>query len=223
VSNIDTGIETGLLSESNRDRLLRAVSEVCAERGYTGMTVAQVVERAGLSETDFDEIFSDLEECLEAAVNMVLAKALGEVSSSYAPDRNEWENGLHGLLGVLEMMAAHPSYAYLVYIAARQMTPPRIYKTYETGIGVFSSLVGRLWEYSELESQPQTAARAAVGSAEAVIRNAICQGRTEELPTVLPEFVYGLTVPFLGQTEALKLAAQARELLAGTRWSVERQ
>jgi hypothetical protein len=65
-----------------------------------------------------------------------------------------------------------------------------------------------------------------VGGAEAVIRREIVAGRREELPRLLPDFIYGATVGFLGQEEgflgqeeAMRLSRQGRELLSGTRWA----
>ncbi len=82
-------------------------------------------------------------------------------------------------------------------------------------------MIERLWRYSELDVQPRHAASAALGGAEAVVRAEIVAGRGSELPALLPGLVYGATVPFLGQEEAMRLARQGRELLAGSEWAPE--
>jgi hypothetical protein len=78
------------------------------------------------------------------------------------------------------------------------------------------ALLERLWDYSSIEVSPAPAARAVLGSAEAVVRREIVAGRIDSLPRLLPDFTYGAMVPFVGQEDALKLSRQARELLAGT-------
>jgi AcrR family transcriptional regulator len=215
---MSASVNTDVISESNRERLLRAGMEVCAERGYEEASIAEIAERAGLAEEDFTNLFADVAACLAAAMSEVMARTLAEVSGAYKPDRSEWENGLAGLKRVLEMMAAHPSWAHLAYIGSRQMGPPAIRTAYENGIGVFESMVARMWAYSKIEIQPQSVPRAAIGSGEAVIRAKVAADEAERLPEVLPDFVYGLTVPFFGHSAALRLAAQGRELLRGTRW-----
>jgi AcrR family transcriptional regulator len=211
-------IELGTISESNRDRILRAATQLCAAQGYETADIDQVVERAGLERRDFTNLFSSVEECLAAAMAAVMTKSMTEISASYRPDRSEWENGVAGMKAVLEMMAAHPSTAHLVYIGSRQMAPPAVYQAYQTGVSVFAAMIERLWEYSDLEVQPGRVSLAVIGSTEAVVRREIAAGRTDQLPRCLPDLVYGYTVPFLGQEKALKLADIAREMLAGTPW-----
>src|SRR6266498_5249021 len=48
---------------SQRTRMLRALIEVVAEKGYAATTVADVIGRAGVSRTTFYEQFKDKEDC----------------------------------------------------------------------------------------------------------------------------------------------------------------
>jgi AcrR family transcriptional regulator len=180
--------------------------------------VEQVVTRAGVSEEVFVGLFGDLEECLVAVINALLGEVVSVVGASYSPDRAEWESGLRGIRAILELMAAHPSFAYLAYIGARQMAPPRVLEVTEAGSGVITAMLERLWEHSDSEVQPPRTARAALGAAEAVVRAEIAAGNSDRLPSLLPAFAYGVAVPFLGQARALSLARRAREMLAGTVW-----
>lgn len=210
---------TELFSPSERDRVLQAVTELCATHSYGEITIAQVVERAGVSAEAFDSIFAgDLEECMLAAMNMVVGDVVSAVSSSYSADLSEWDSGLLAVKAILELMAARPSYAHLAYIGSRQMAPPKVREAYGAGIQVLTAMIERLWEYSAGDAQPAAAARGALGAAEAVVRREVMAGRTEHLPSLLPDFIYGATVPFLGQEEALRHARRARELLRGTAW-----
>ncbi len=52
---------------SQRRRLLEAVVESVAEKGYTSTTLADIVSRAGVSRGTFYENFADKEECFLAA------------------------------------------------------------------------------------------------------------------------------------------------------------
>jgi AcrR family transcriptional regulator len=211
-------VTTGILSASSRDRILRAMAGLCAEQSYAETTVEQIVERAGVSSEAFFNLFDDVEGCMAASANAISAEVLAEVSSSYSADRSEWDSGLLGMKAILELMAAQPSFAYLGYIAARQMAPPRVCDIYRVGVQMLMMMIERLWEYSESPVQPAAAARGVLGGAEAVVRREIVAGRTEQLPRLLPDLAYGVTVPFLGQEEALRLAGRARELLAGSEW-----
>jgi AcrR family transcriptional regulator len=209
----------GILAPSERERVLRAVAELCAERGYRETTAAAIIERAGSSEPAFRKMFGGVEECMVAALNAITAQTLAEVSSTYSVDLSEWDSGMLGIKAILELMAAHPSFAYLGYIGARQMATPRVAEVYRTATQMLSVMIERLWEYSELDVQPRHAAGAALGGAEAVVRAKIVAGRGSELPSLLPGLIYGASVPFLGQEEAMRLARRGGELLAGTEWA----
>lgn len=208
----------GILADSERERMLRAIAELCAEIGFEEITAAQVAERAGSSEKAFSKMFGDTEECMLGAVNAITGQTLSEVSSTYSVDVSEWESGMRGVKAILELMAAHPSFAHLGYIGSRQMATKRVREVHKAAHQMLAVMIERLWEYSQIDRQPSHAASAALGGCEAVVRAEILAGRTEQLPRVLPDFVYAATVPFLGQEEAMRLARQGRELLAGSEW-----
>ncbi len=213
-----TGVTATVLSPSDRDRVLRAMSGLCAERGYAETTVAEIVARAGVSSEAFHELFADKEECAIAAVNAILGEVMSVVAGSYSADLSEWDSMLVGIRAILELMAANPSFAYISYITARQMATPKIHEAREPGIRLLRAMLERLWAYSREATQPLAVPAGALGGAEAAVRREIVAGRAEELPRLLPDFVYGATVPFLGQSEALRLARRGRQLLRGTRW-----
>jgi hypothetical protein len=115
-------------------------------------------------------------------------------------------------------MSANPSYADIGYIAGPRTGPERAKQVHETGLRVLVVMIDRLREYGDTEAQPPDAARAALGGAEAVVRREIVAGRLDQLPRHLPDLVYGATVPFLGQEEAMRLARRGQAVLAGTPW-----
>lgn len=213
-----TQVATETLYGSSRERVLLALTELAAERGYAETTVEDVVERSGVGEETFYALFADKEACAVAAENAILSEVVASVSSSYLPDRAELDSALLGVKSILELMARKPSYAYFGYVGARQMSPPSVFSIYETGHKVLVAMLERGWEYAELEVQPGRAALAALGGAEAIVRREVVAGRAERLPRLLPDLVYSATIPFLGQEEALRLARRGRELLRDSPW-----
>ena len=203
----------------DRERVLRAMAELCAERGYRETTVEAVAERAGVGPEIFASMFErGKEECLLAAINSIMGETISVVSAAYSPDRSEWDSAIAGIRAILELMAANPSYANLGYIVGRHEGPERAKQVYETGVRVLVVMLDRLREYGEWDVQPPTTAAAALGGAEALVRREIVAGTVEELPRLLPDIVYAATVPFLGQERALELTGRARRLLVGTPW-----
>lgn len=215
-----TSVSATLLSPSDRDRALRAISSLCAERGYLETSVEEVAARAGIELEAFHELFADKEECAIAAVNAILSEMMSVAAGSYSAYRSEWDNVLVGIKAILELMAANPSFAYISYIAARQMASPKVQASQEPGILLLRAMLGRLWSYADVNAaRSDSVPVGALGGPEAVVRREIVRGRAEQLPRLLPDLVYAATVPFLGRPEALRLARRGRELLAQTQWA----
>lgn len=68
----------------------------------------------------------------------------------------------------------------------------------------------------EGEAPAPSAIVAALGGAEMVTRGEIMAGQADRLPQLLPGFAYLVTLPYLGEPDAVRLSERARELLGGT-------
>jgi hypothetical protein len=70
-------------------------------------------------------------------------------------------------------------------------------------------------ERPKREGPPQQAVSAALDGAEMVMRGELVRGNGEKLASLLPDFVFLVTLPMVEQAEALKLSRRAAELLEG--------
>lgn len=64
---------------TQRERLVRAMTELAASEGYAGTSVAKVIARAGVSRPTFYEYFADREDCFLAALAGVQPRLLADV------------------------------------------------------------------------------------------------------------------------------------------------
>jgi AcrR family transcriptional regulator/DNA-binding MarR family transcriptional regulator len=87
--------------EIQRARILTTMSEVCSERGAGNVTVAHVVERAGVSRRTFYELFSDREDCFLAAFDEAVTNASRYVFEGYDPRARWAERVRRALTGLL--------------------------------------------------------------------------------------------------------------------------
>ena len=76
------GLTREALVASQRSRFIDAMAQVVAERGYPATTVADVVERAGVSRRTFYEQFADKEACFLAAYDVGLTAVLGRIKEA---------------------------------------------------------------------------------------------------------------------------------------------
>ena len=81
------------VTASQRARLLRAMTDEVAERGFAATTAAGVYQRAGVSSRAFYESFTDVTDCFLAAyehsVRVVTQTAFRVVDSSEPPARRD--------------------------------------------------------------------------------------------------------------------------------------
>jgi AcrR family transcriptional regulator len=73
------GIPADVVARNQRERLVAAMAEVCAQRGYAEATVAAVAKRAGVSSLTFYKQFADKRACVLAAHRELLGRLLEEV------------------------------------------------------------------------------------------------------------------------------------------------
>jgi AcrR family transcriptional regulator len=186
-----------LLAPSDRQRLLDAMARVCARRGYMAAGIDEVAAEAGSSRDAFERIFGSKEACLMDLTEVVLSETMAAFSSAYSVDASLRETTVQALLAMLELFAARPALAHLAFIGSRQMMPASILAQYGVGFGVLNAMLGRLRSGEGNGPQlPTGASRAAIGSVEALVRREIAEGRSGDLPHLLPDVVYAAASPW---------------------------
>lgn len=80
-----------------RQRLLQATVATVSEVGYAGMTVAQVIERAGISRRTFYELFKDCDDCFLATFEWGLQQLSSLVTEAYWEEQS-WRDGVRAAL-----------------------------------------------------------------------------------------------------------------------------
>jgi AcrR family transcriptional regulator len=74
------GLTREAVAESQRERLLRAMAEAVAERGYVNTPVAEVLARAHVSRESFYEHFANKEDCFLAAYDFAAETVMGAMA-----------------------------------------------------------------------------------------------------------------------------------------------
>ncbi len=202
-----------LTEGSQRERILDGMAEACASRGFGAATIADICEPAGVSRATFYELFKDKEDCLEAAMELAVADAMGSLVEAYAVEK-PWASRIRNAAAAfLEQLASRPGFARMALIEA-PAAGGRPLEMYASGKRVLQTVLdqGRD-EPAEQQNIPSSAGRGALAAAESLVVGQILAGNTERLPELLPDIVYILTIPYLGQDEALRRAGEAERLL----------
>jgi AcrR family transcriptional regulator len=202
-----------LVAHSQRERILTAMARACAAKGFGPTTIADICEPAGVSRATFYELFKDKEDCLQASMELSLADAMGRIVEVYSPDK-PWATMVRDATATfLDLLATRPDFARMALIEA-PAAGGRSQEMYASGKRVLQALLDR-GRNDPIEEQaiPSSAGRGALAAAESLIVGQILAGNTARLPELLPDIVYIVTIPYLGQDEALRQSREAEKSL----------
>jgi AcrR family transcriptional regulator len=117
------GIPADLVARNQRERLVAAVAEACAERGYAETSVADLASRAAVSTATFYKLFAGKRECALEAHRELLERLLEEVDDACGAEA-EWEAKLRaGVRTVLDLLAADAPTARLLTVEVLALGP----------------------------------------------------------------------------------------------------
>lgn len=202
-----------LIAHSQRERILTAMARACATKGFGAATISDIVEEAGVSRATFYELFKDKEDCLQASMELSLADAMGRIVEVYSPDK-PWATMVRDAgAAFLDLLASRPDFARMALIEA-PAAGGRSREMYASGKRVLQALLDRgRGDPIEEQAIPSSAGRGALAAAEQLIVGQILAANTERLPELLPDIVYIVTIPYLGQDEALRQSREAEKSL----------
>jgi AcrR family transcriptional regulator len=90
------GLPPELVERNQRERLIAAMAEVCAERGYAETSVAEVAKRAGVSTASFYRQFKDRRECMLASFEELFGRLLEALEGACPSDAEPGERARVG-------------------------------------------------------------------------------------------------------------------------------
>lgn len=76
------GIPRELVERNQRERLIAAMAEVCAERGYAATAIADVTRQAAVSTASFYKQFDDKHACLLASFEELFGRLLEAIEAA---------------------------------------------------------------------------------------------------------------------------------------------
>ena len=196
------------MARNQRERLIAGLAEAVAENGYAGTTIAHITRHAAVSRRTFYEHFNSKDECFVAAYEMVMSELNQRVGSAFEQEE-EWPQAVRaGLAAMLEFLTSEPHLARLSMVEAL-VAGPVVVERYDAAI---QSLVpyfaaGREGRSAEvLAGLSSTTEEALVGGIVSLISRRIFADRAGELEALLPDLVEFALTPYLGSTEAAKVA-----------------
>lgn len=138
------GIPPEVVARNQRERLIAAMAEECAERGYAEATVAGVAKRAGVSSLTFYKQFAGKEDCMLAAHRQLLGRLLEAIDRA-AEGEDDAAKGVRAVIPTaLALFAADPPSARLLTVEVLAAGPEGS-KRHDAMVAAFAERLGAGW------------------------------------------------------------------------------
>ncbi|MFL5834479.1 MAG: TetR/AcrR family transcriptional regulator [Solirubrobacterales bacterium] len=186
------------MTESQRNRIHKAMIEVVSKRGYPETRVVDVIGVAGVSRKTFYELFDSKEDCFLAAYDVLLENLLAEASEAFEskPGAPWAERTCAALEALLEHLSQHPDEARFAIVEVLAAGPKALARR-DSALRQFTGFLetGRSETTVEL---PGITSMAIAGGVNELLYSEILHGAATRLPSRLPDLMFWVTLPFLG-------------------------
>jgi AcrR family transcriptional regulator len=167
---------------SQRGRMLDAICRAVAENGYAETTVADVIQRAGVSRETFYEHFAGKEDCFLSAYDLAsvtLQEAIADAVTS--GDDDPLDQYDRAMAAYLETMSRERAYARLFLIDVYGAGPDALSRRSR----VFQSFVDMVAEMFGARSAADRAlCEALVGAVSSLVTMRVAVGEFDQLPAL---------------------------------------
>lgn len=177
------------VEESQRERIMRAMSEAVGEIGYVKTTVAEVLRRAGVSRETFYEQFSDKHECFMAAFERAAAEMVSRMTSAAetveATGGSTEERVSMMLASYLGLVAEEPGIARTYYVEVYAAGQDAIEHRVEIQLRTVELMLGII----NVKPEDRFTVQAAMAAVGAVVTQIVSLGQAEHAVHLQPELL----------------------------------
>ena len=208
------GLPPEFVSENQRERIITALVDTVAEKGYKGTTVADVTEAAGVSRRTFYEHFSGKEECFLTAYEMIATHIRNSMLAA-ADVFEEWPLKVRAALAtMIRFLSGEPELAR-VYAIEAVAAGGEISSRHRESLGGLIEILRAGRPDHGGHPLPEVTEETLVGGLVSLIVREITAGRTERLDELLPDLIELTLTPYLGAEEATRIARSEPGQVAG--------
>ena len=187
---------------AERQRIVEAMLELVAAQGYATTTVKQVLERAGVSQADFKQLFAGKRDCFLQVYEELSERFSRHVFAAFESEE-EWRDGLRAAAyAAARWIGDHPRearYAVIEMVATGEFAQARR----ETTLRGFVELIdsGR-----ELLDKPDSVSRSmaegVIGGILGMLTKNLRRGVRARAEDVVPDLMFVAVRPYLGHEAA---------------------
>ncbi len=194
-------ISREFIAGHKRRRIMDAIAELTAERGYDATKIGDIVRTAGVARKTLYDNFEGKEEVFLTAFDAAVEETVRRIDEACAKV-DAWDERLEaGLAAFLGYVAERPALARMCMIEALSATPAANQR-YEDAVKRFVGMTERTVPSDD--RLPETIGETLVGGVAWIVYQKIRRNETEQAPDLLPELTEFMAAPFLGAAGAAK-------------------
>jgi AcrR family transcriptional regulator len=183
-------------------RLREALLDLCSERGYANLELAELLERAGLDEASFHRLHADLDACFATVLGEIYDEFFAAAQQAVA-DQRGWRDRMRATAyALLRFLRRDERVARFAAVEAQHAGEGAQRHFQDT----FNRLVDLIDEGSAEAGGPDSPSRATAlgvgGVVFARIQEAVAEGELGLGEEEIPELMYGAVFPYLGAEAA---------------------
>jgi AcrR family transcriptional regulator len=183
-----------------RRRIMNAITELSAERGYEATKIGDLVRRAGVARKTLYDNFAGKEEVFLAAFDSAVEDAVGSIEAECEKAGEDWEERLRaGLAAFLDYVAREPAAARMCMVEAMSATPAAT-RRYEDAVQRFVALAKA--SVPRYEQLPETIEETLVGGVAWIVHQKLRRREAEQAMDLLDELTEFVLAPYRGFAEA---------------------
>jgi AcrR family transcriptional regulator len=182
------GLSREHVAEVQQERLIDAVVQVVADKGYDGATVKAIAQQAGVGLNTFYAHYRSKEELFLAAYDRGVPTLLERVYSEFAGGGNGWEQKVEaGIWAFVTILSANPGFARFFTVEgtrAGSVVRDRIDEVFENSFAVFGPGDRRV---ENIERERLGMVPFVIGGIYTRVHLWVRSGRTDRLAELAPE------------------------------------
>jgi AcrR family transcriptional regulator len=202
-------ISRSFVVHSQRERILDAVANLAAAKGYADLTIPEIVQEAAVSVQAFYEHFSGKEDAFLVAYEVGHRRALVTFERAF-DSQQDWPNAIRaGLQALFGFFAAEPAFAHCALVDAPSASD-RAAALLLQGTASYEPMFAAGFQEADAEDPPpEIAAQAVVASLHELCFAHVAKERARELADLVPEGTFIALAPFIGGGAAAEIAGAA--------------
>jgi AcrR family transcriptional regulator len=203
------GLSREQVAHSQRERLIAGFAQAVVEHGYSDVTIEHVTKAARVSRRAFYANFKGKEEAFLAVLDAVAAHLRELILEAIAPIEDWPRRVVVALRVVLRFFAAEPDLARLCTVDSLS-AGNTVARRFQEALREFEPLLaqGRA-DRQGPRPLPDSSEASLIGAVASEVSRSVCLGEGDRLEELVPDFAEFLLLPYVGATEARRLARDA--------------